>query len=150
MLTCLAVSDRLALEERYQGRVQATLEFAFTIDDFDNLVDPCHLYECCLGPEPSTFVLKKVTREKKSRFNLPFFLISSFFIRAQLSNLLFCRNGYQVQQRYARSCEEFEEQAFFPCLLLDRKITSWMRVKMKPLPLRLSLVPHLLLRLPLR
>ena len=99
LLTCLVVFDRPALEECYQGRVRATLEFAFTIDDFDNLVDPCHLYECCLGPEPSTFVLKKVTREKKSRFNLPFFLISSFFIRAQLSNLLFCRIGYQVQQR---------------------------------------------------
>ena len=83
------------MEERYQGRVQAILEFALTIDD---LVDPHHLYECCLGPEPSAFVLKKIAREEKSRFDLIFFLIPSFFIRVEFSNLLFCRNGYQVQQ----------------------------------------------------
>ena len=60
MLTFLAVSDHPALEERNQGRIETTLEFALTIDDFDDLVDPRHLYDCCLGPEPSASVLKKI------------------------------------------------------------------------------------------
>jgi len=48
------------LEECYQGRIKANLEFAFTVDDFDELVDPRRLYECCLGPEPSTYILMKI------------------------------------------------------------------------------------------
>ena len=94
LLTCFVVSDRPVLEELYQGRVQAALEFSLTIDDFDDLVDPRHLYECCLGLESSAFVLKKIAHEEKSRFILPFFLISSFFIGSYLSNFLSCRNGY--------------------------------------------------------
>ena len=93
-MTGLVVSNRPTLEERYQGRGQASPKFVLTIDDFDDLVNPFHLYECCLGPEPSAFVLKKIAREEKSRFDLNFFLISPFFVRAKFSNLLFCRNGY--------------------------------------------------------
>ena len=72
------------------------LEIPFTIDDFDDLIDPHHLYKCCLGSDPSTFVLKKLAQEEKTRFNSSFFLISSSFIGSHLSNLLSCRNGYQV------------------------------------------------------
>ena len=56
----LAVADRPLLEERYQGWIKAGLEFAVTVDDFDDLVDPRCLYECCLGPEPSVYILKKI------------------------------------------------------------------------------------------
>ena len=56
----LAAADRPLLEERYQGRIKAGLEFAVTVDDFDDLVDPRCLYECYLGPEPSGYVLKKI------------------------------------------------------------------------------------------
>ena len=38
-----AVSDRPLLEEHYQGRIKATLKFVLTVDNFDELVDPCHL-----------------------------------------------------------------------------------------------------------
>ena len=78
------------MEDRYQGRVQTALEFAYTIDEFDDLVDPGHLYDCCLGPEPSAFVLKKIAREEKSMFNFTFSsIISLFFIRAWLSDFCF-------------------------------------------------------------
>ena len=56
------------LEEHYQGRIKAALEFALTVDDFDELVDSHHLYECCLGPKLSIYVLKKIAQEEKSRF----------------------------------------------------------------------------------
>ena len=74
----MVVSNCPKLEDRYQGRVQAALEFALTIDNFDDLVDPRHLYDCCLGPEPSAFVLKKIAREGKSTFNLPSLLLFPF------------------------------------------------------------------------
>ena len=38
-----AVSDRPLLEEHYQGRIKAALKFVLTVDNFDELVDPCHL-----------------------------------------------------------------------------------------------------------
>ena len=56
-----SVSDRPLLEEHYQGRIKAAFKFALTIDDFYELVDPHHLYECCLGPEPFAYVLKKIS-----------------------------------------------------------------------------------------
>uniref|UniRef100_A0A7N2LXK1 RING-type E3 ubiquitin transferase n=1 Tax=Quercus lobata TaxID=97700 RepID=A0A7N2LXK1_QUELO len=60
------VSDHPTLKERYQGLIEAALKFALTIDNFDDLVDPHHLYDCCFGPEPSAFVLKKIAREEKT------------------------------------------------------------------------------------
>ena len=96
LLTCLTVFDHPTLEERYQGPIETTLEFAFTIDDFDDLVNPRHLYDCCLGLEPLAFVLKKIAREEKSRFDLASLFISLFFIRVKSSNLPLCRNGHQV------------------------------------------------------
>ena len=63
-----------------------TIEYASTIDDFDDLVDPKTLAYHCLGPEPSimSFVLsvvkKKVSffRIKVDRPSFPFFSHSSF------------------------------------------------------------------------
>ena len=79
-LICFAISDRLELEDHYQGRVQVALEFALTIEDFDDLVDPHHLYNCCLGLEPSAFVLKKIAWEEKSMLNLSSLLLFPFFL----------------------------------------------------------------------
>ena len=78
------------MEECYQGRIKASLEFALTVDDFDWLVDPRRLYECCLGPEPSTYVLKKIAQEKKSRF-LILRLFLSYLIYFHLTNLLLAK-----------------------------------------------------------
>ena len=32
------------------------------------MVDPRHLFDCCLGLEPSEYVLEKIRREEKSKF----------------------------------------------------------------------------------
>ena len=56
------------MEEYYQGQIKAALEFSLTVNDFDKLVDPRRLHECCLGPKPSTYILKKIAQEEKSRF----------------------------------------------------------------------------------
>ena len=72
LITCLmtylfwsANLDRPDLEDQYCHRVRATLAYAHEIEDFDDLVDPRHLYDCCLGPEPSKYVLEKIRREEK-------------------------------------------------------------------------------------
>ena len=69
------------MEDCYQVRVQATLLFALTIEDFEDLVDPHHLYDCCLGLEPFAFVLKKIIQEEKSMLSLSslFFFLFFFF-----------------------------------------------------------------------
>lgn len=40
----LSVTVHLKLKSRYRGHVKVAFEYAKTIDDFDNLVDPCTLY----------------------------------------------------------------------------------------------------------
>ena len=44
-------------KSRYKGRVQAVTEYAKTIKDFDDLIDPRTLAHHFLGLEPSSFVL---------------------------------------------------------------------------------------------
>ena len=80
------VKDCPELESRFAERVCVAIEYASTIDDFDDLVDPKTLAYHCLGPEPSimSFVLsvvkKKVSffRIKVDRPSFPFFSHSSF------------------------------------------------------------------------
>ena len=72
------------LEERYQGQIKAALKFALTVDDFDELVDPHHLYENCLGLEPFAYVLKKNAQEEKSRF----LILRLFLSTLQISTIL--------------------------------------------------------------
>nr|POF01846.1 hypothetical protein CFP56_36618 [Quercus suber] len=57
--------DRPDLEDRYRHRVRAALDYARGIEDFDDLLDPRHLYDYCLAPEPSKYVLEKIHREEK-------------------------------------------------------------------------------------
>lgn len=68
--TCFTASERPDLESHYQSPVETALEFAHGIDDFNNLVDPHHLYNHCLGPEPSKYVLRKILQEEKSTYTL--------------------------------------------------------------------------------
>ena len=77
---CFATTERLDLESRYQSRVKAALEFARRIDDFDDLVDPCHLYDHCLGPEPSRYVLKYFEKRKVRIPSFSFFFLFFWFI----------------------------------------------------------------------
>ena len=56
------------MESQYRERVQVALAFAQEIEDFDDLGDPHHLFDCCLGLEPSECVLEKIRQEEKSKF----------------------------------------------------------------------------------
>ena len=62
------VKDHLELESRFAEHVRAVIEYASTIDDFDDLVDPRTLAHHCLGPKPSHYVLRAIHREEKSKF----------------------------------------------------------------------------------
>ena len=56
------------LKSRYKECVEKAIEYAKTIEDFDDLVDPRTLAFYCLGLEPSTFVLRNLNiEEKKSK-----------------------------------------------------------------------------------
>ena len=83
------------MKEHYQGRIKAALEFALTVDNFDELFDPRHLYECCLGPEPFTYVLKEIAREENSRFLV---LSCLYLIDFHPTNLLFA----EMATRYSK------------------------------------------------
>ena len=60
------VRDHLELESRFAERVCAAVEYASTIDDFDDLVDPRTLARHCLGQEPSHYIFHAIHHEEKS------------------------------------------------------------------------------------
>ena len=63
-----AVKRRPKLKSRYKECVEKAIEYAKTIEDFDDLVDSRTLAFSCLGPEPSSFVLRNLDiEEKKSK-----------------------------------------------------------------------------------
>ena len=64
--SCFAISDCPDLEGPNYGQIQAALAFAQEIEDFDDLINPHHLFICFLGPEPSENILEKICREEKS------------------------------------------------------------------------------------
>ena len=63
--------DRLDLEDKHCHRVHAALAYAYEIEDFDDLVGPRHLFDCCLGPKPLKYVLENICREEKSKIVYP-------------------------------------------------------------------------------
>ena len=53
---------------KYKQRVEAAIEYAKSIDDFNDLVDPRTLALYCLGLEPFAYVLRTIEiEEKKSK-----------------------------------------------------------------------------------
>ena len=60
------------LESRFDERVQATVEYVRTIENFNELVDPRTLAHHCLGPKASLYVISALDREEKKR-KLPFY-----------------------------------------------------------------------------
>ena len=76
LLWFFATLDRPDLEDQYRHRVWAALAYAREIEDFGDLVDPHHLYDCCLGPKPSKYILEKIRREEKSKFVYPWLRFS--------------------------------------------------------------------------
>ena len=81
------VKDHPKLKGRFDEQVQAAVEYARTIEDFNKLIDPRTLARHCLGPEPSLYVLSALDREEKKRklpwypgrFSSQPFLFSFFF-----------------------------------------------------------------------
>ena len=64
-----AVKRQPKLKSRYKQRVEAAIEYAKSIDDFDDLVNSRTLALYCLGPEPFAYVLHTIEREeKKSKY----------------------------------------------------------------------------------
>ena len=63
-----AVKRGPKLKSRYRECVEKAIEYAKTIEDFDNLVDLRTLAFYCLGLEPSAFILRNLDiEEKKSK-----------------------------------------------------------------------------------
>ncbi|KAL4621499.1 hypothetical protein ACB092_06G232600 [Castanea dentata] len=66
------VKRRPKLKSRYKERVEKVIEYAQTIEDWDDLVDPRTLAFYCLGPEPSAFVLRNLRIEGKKKMTTKF------------------------------------------------------------------------------
>ena len=66
-LLIFAALNHLDLEDRHRHRVRTALAYTCEIEDFDDLVDPRHLFDCYLGPEPSKYVFEKIRRKEKSK-----------------------------------------------------------------------------------
>ena len=66
------VKERPELESEFDKQVQAAIEYARTIEDFNELIDPRTLARHCLGPEPSLYVLSALDWEEK-KHKLPWY-----------------------------------------------------------------------------
>ena len=59
---------RPKLKSKYQGHVEKAIEYAKMIESWEDLVDSHTLVFCCLGPNPSLYVLQLIDIEgKKSK-----------------------------------------------------------------------------------
>ena len=56
---------RLKLKSKYNKRVEKAIEYALTIESWDDLVDPRTLAFYNLGPDPSSYVLHTLSIEEK-------------------------------------------------------------------------------------
>ena len=63
------VKRRPKLKSKYEGRVEKAIEYAKTVESWDDLVDPRTLAFYCLGLDPSSYVLRLIDIEgKKSKY----------------------------------------------------------------------------------
>ena len=53
------------MKSKYQGRVEKVIEYVKTIESWEDLVDPRTLVFYCLGPDPSSYVLRLIDIEGK-------------------------------------------------------------------------------------
>ena len=72
LLLHFVAKERPELESRFDERVQAVVEYARTIEDFNELINPRTLARHCLGPKPSLYVLSILDREEK-KYKLPLY-----------------------------------------------------------------------------
>ena len=69
LVVSLAVKRWPKLKSKYQDRVEKAIEYARTIESWEDLVDPRMLAFYCLGSDPSPYVLRNIDIEgKKSMY----------------------------------------------------------------------------------
>ena len=83
------------LESGFDERVQAAVKYAWTIEDFNELIDPRTLARHCLGPEPSLYVLSTLDWEEK-KYKLPLYTGWPFTFFFFFPCLLWCRDDVQI------------------------------------------------------
>ena len=66
------MKERPELESEFDERVQAAIQYARTIEDFNELIDPCTHTRHSLRLEPSLYVLSALDQEEKKR-KLPWY-----------------------------------------------------------------------------
>ena len=59
------IKRRPKLKSKCQGRVEKAIEYAKTVESWDDLVDPRTLAFYCLGPDPSPYMLRIIDIEGK-------------------------------------------------------------------------------------
>ena len=90
-LSIFVTLDCLELEDQHRSWVHAALAFAREIEDFDDLVNPRHLFDCCLGPKPLKYVMEKIRREKKSKI---VYFLTLIIPLSSLASSLLCLIAY--------------------------------------------------------
>ena len=81
LLVLCTVKKQPKLKSRYKQRIEETIEYARTIDDFDYLVDLQTLALHCLVLEPSAYFMRTIEiEEKKSECLLSSLLLLLLFI----------------------------------------------------------------------
>lgn len=78
--------DHPELEDQHRNRVRVAFAFAREIQDFNDLVHPRYLFDCCLEPEPSKYVLEKIFQEEKSK--IVYLLVPKILLFSLASSLL--------------------------------------------------------------
>ena len=69
LVVSLAVKRWPKLKSKYQDRVEKAIEYARTIESYEDLVDPRTLAFYYLSPDPSPYVLHNIDIEgKKSKY----------------------------------------------------------------------------------
>ena len=64
-----SVKRRPKLKSKYTERVEKAIEYAPTIENWDDLIDSRTLAFYSLGPDPSAYVLRLLSiEEKKSKY----------------------------------------------------------------------------------
>ena len=66
LVVSLVVKRRPKLKSKYQDRVEKAIEYARTIESWEDLVDPQTLAFYCLGSDPSPYVLRNIDIEGKN------------------------------------------------------------------------------------
>ena len=58
-------------KSKYQGHIEKAIEYAKSIESWDDLLDPRTLAFYCLSPNPSPYVLRSINIEEKKSKCLP-------------------------------------------------------------------------------